>query len=218
MWSCREDMDMTRRTTIHPVVMAVPGPERLLKGREKVSALRRIAREALDQSARKSGVTLGRLEKADNGAPLPSNGIHWSLTHKEHYVAAVTAPHPIGIDIEKDRPASEGLYQRLADPQEWALATEVTQALFYRYWTAKEAVLKAVGKGLAGLTHCRIVKIIDDARLELRYAQSIWQVTQVRMAEDHIVAVTASETDIVAWHLPPEDSGSGVAPPLRDLQ
>jgi hypothetical protein len=72
-----------------------------------------------------------------------------------------------------------------------------------------------VGKGLAGLTHCRIVRIIDGDRLELRYAKSIWQVTQVRIAGDHIVAVTAGDTDIIEWHLPPEDSRSGVA---EDLQ
>ena len=191
---------MTQRTTIHPVIMAVPEDERSLKGREKVTVLRRVAREALHQSARYSGVTLGPLEKAENGAPLPSNGIHWSLTHKELDVAAVTAPHPIGIDIEKDRPVSEGLYNRLADSDEWALAPEVTQSLFYRYWTAKEAVLKAVGKGLTGLTHCGIVEILDDDRLELRYEQSIWRVTQLRTVENHLVAVTTDDVNI-EWHI-----------------
>ena len=106
---------MKEPTIIHPVIMAVPEPDRRLKGRHKVTALRRIARKALYQSARYSGFTLGTLEKAENGAPLPSNGIYWSLTHKESYVAAVTAPQPIGIDIEKNRPFTEGLYRRLAE-------------------------------------------------------------------------------------------------------
>ncbi len=191
---------MMQRTTIHPVVLAVPEPERSLKGREKVAVLRRVAREALHQSARYSSVTLGALEKAENGAPLPSKGVYWSLTHKERFVAAVTASHPIGIDIETERPVSDGLYRRLAEPQEWALAAEVTLRLFFRYWTAKEAVLKAVGKGLAGLTHCRIVEILDDDHLVLRYEQSIWRVAQVWMAENHLVAVTTDGSDI-EWHI-----------------
>ncbi len=191
---------MTRLTTIHPVIKAVPAAEHSLKGREKVAVLRRVARQALDQSARHSGVSLGPLEKADNGAPLPSNGIHWSLTHKARFTAAVTAPHPIGIDIEMDRPVSEGLYKRLAEPEEWALAPEVTQSLFYRYWTAKEAVLKAVGKGLTGLTHCRIVEILDDDRMGLRYEKTLWRVTQLRIVERHIVAVTTGDVDI-EWHI-----------------
>lgn len=184
--------------------MAVPEPERRLKGREKVTALRRMARKALHLCARYSGVQLGSLEKAENGAPLPSNGVFWSLSHKESYVAAVTASRPVGIDIEKiekDRPRLKGLYQRLAGPAEWALAPEVTPTLFYRYWTAKEAVLKAVGTGLAGLTRCHIVKIIDGTRLELSYEGTKWQIAQYRTAENHIVSLTMDENDII-WHPP----------------
>lgn len=192
---------MNKPTIIHPVIMAVPEPERRLKGRDKVAALRRIARIALERSARHSGVTLGALEKTESGAPLPSNGIYWSLTHKESYVAAVTAPQPIGIDIEKNRPCAEGLYRRLAEPWEWELSPAVTQSLFYRYWTAKEAVLKAVGKGLAGLTRCRIVKILDDSRLELTYDNTVWRVSQLWSAEDHIVTVTDNDFEI-EWHQP----------------
>lgn len=194
---------MSEPLTIHPVIMAVPPPERKLQRKEKVQALRRIAREALALSAQYSGVILGPLEKAENGAPLPSNGVHWSLTHKEDYVAAVTAPHPIGIDIEKKRPFLEALYGRLAEPWEWELAPQRqrTPTLFFRYWTAKEAVLKAVGKGLTGLTHCHIVKILDEARLELKYEQSIWHISQIWSAEDHIVAVTIDDARI-EWHQP----------------
>lgn len=192
---------MNEPIKIHPVIMAVPEPERQLKGRDKVAALRRIARSALQRSAQYSGVSLGSLEKAENGAPLPSNGIYWSLTHKESYVAAVTAHHPIGIDIEKNRPCSERLHQRLAAPTEWELAAKVTQTLFYRYWTAKEAVLKAVGKGLAGLTHCQIVEILDDTHLELTYDDQIWRVAQYWAPENHIVTVTIDEIAI-EWHQP----------------
>jgi 4'-phosphopantetheinyl transferase len=192
---------MHKPTIIHPVIMAVPGPERALKGRDKVAALRRIAREALQHSAQLSGVTLGPLEKAENGAPLPSHGVYWSLTHKSSYVAAVTAPHPIGIDIEQKRSFSEGMYQRIAQSWEWGLAPSVSQTLFFRYWTAKEAVLKALGVGLTGLSRCRIAKILDDTHLELTYDDSVWQVTQYWIADHHIVAVTTDDVHI-EWHQP----------------
>ncbi len=190
---------MTLLITIHPVIMAVPPNEVDLKGREKVAVLSRRAREALACSARCSGVRLGPLEKNELGAPVPFNGVHWSLTHKQRYVAAVTAPHPIGIDIEMMRPFYPALYQRLADDAEWALAPEVTRALFFRYWTAKEAVLKAVGKGLAGLSHCRIEAIADHERLILSYMDSRWTVVQYWDTKDHIVAVTADHVEI-QWH------------------
>jgi 4'-phosphopantetheinyl transferase len=184
---------------IHPVIMAVPQPDLELKGREKVAALRRCARKALAHSARCSSVSLGPLKKDDHGAPLPFNGVHWSLTHKESFVAAVTAPHPIGIDIEKVRPFNAALHQRLAGDGEWALAPEVTQTLFFRYWTAKEAVLKAVGKGLVGLSDCRIIAIMDDRHLIVTFQDSKWTVAQYWGTKDHIVAVTADHVEI-KWH------------------
>jgi 4'-phosphopantetheinyl transferase len=180
--------------------MAVCEPDLRLKGREKVAALRRQAREALDLSARLSAVTLGPLEKDDRGAPLPSNGVHWSLTHKEAFVAAVTAPHRIGIDIEQNKPVQPALYQRLAAEQEWGLAPQITQDLFFRYWTAKEAVLKAVGDGFVGLSQCRIHAIADALHLVVTYKDSIWTVVQYIGAKDHIVAVTADHVEI-QWHL-----------------
>jgi 4'-phosphopantetheinyl transferase len=184
---------------IHPVVLAVPESDRGLKGREKVAALGRHARQALAHSARFGGVRLGLLEKDDYGAPVPSNGIHWSLTHKERYVAAVTAPHPVGIDIESIRPVRSGMQKRLAGDAEWALAPEITQTLFFRYWTAKEAVLKAVGKGLTGLSRCRVEAIVDADHLILSYEDSRWTVAHYWGTKEHIVTVTA-DCAAIQWH------------------
>jgi 4'-phosphopantetheinyl transferase len=196
--------------------MAVPEPDLGLKGREKVAALGRYARQALTHSARLSGVQLGPLEKDDHGAPLPSNGIHWSLTHKERYVAAVSAPHSVGIDIERMRPVRQGMHQRLADDKEWALAPEITERLFFRFWTAKEAVLKAVGQGLTGLSRCRVEGIVDADHLILSFEDSKWTVAHFWGTKEHSVTITAHGHPI-QWHLM-EDSRSsqpGRVPSMR---
>lgn len=186
--------------TIHPVVMAVPIEDRHLKGRKKVAALGRYARQALDRSAEFSGVSLGPLNKNTKGAPLPSNGVHWSLSHKSSFVAAVTAGQSIGIDIEKIRTCSKALYDRIASPDEWDLAPAVSQILFFRFWTAKEAVLKAVGHGLTGLSECRILSIDDTTRLTVQYKDTTWRVAQYRIGDDHIAAVTEN-AQTIEWHL-----------------
>ncbi len=195
----KQETPIMEPTTIHPVIMMVPPEERTLKRRDKVDSLRRWARKALAQSAEYSGLTLGALEKGEHGAPLPSNGVYWSLSHKDNYVAAVTARHPIGIDVEKRRPFLPALYDRLAGPQEWAMAPDVDEKLFFRYWTAKEAVLKAVGKGFTGLAHCRIHKILDDSHLSVVYDTTQWTVTQYWFDKEHIVAVTTDDVKI-EWH------------------
>ena len=186
--------------TLHPVIMAVPKDDCLLKGREMVDALRRHARKALATAVQISGLTLGPLEKDDKGAPLPSNGHYWSLSHKTANVAAVVAPCPVGIDIEALRPCHQSLYRRIASSDEWRLAPEVSERIFFRYWTAKEAVLKAVGKGIVALSRCRIHQIVDDTHMELSYDGSVWRVAQCWTADDHIAAVTATDNRI-QWHL-----------------
>lgn len=191
---------MTQPTTLHPVVLAVPADERQLKGRPKVQALRRAAREALVLSAGYSELTLGPLEKDKNGAPLPSNGIYWSLTHKSDFVAAVCSPHPVGIDIERLRQVSRGLEERIASPDEWGLAPSVDQLLFFRFWTAKEAVLKAVGKGLTGLSSCHVQDIVDNDHMLIAYEDRQWTVTHRRIEENHLVTVTSDRVHL-AWHV-----------------
>lgn len=191
---------MPKATTIHPVILPIPETLRPLRGKKKVDTLRRIAREALKYSAQYSNVSLGPLEKDDNGAPIPFDGNYWSLTHKEKYVAAVTSTSPIGIDIEAVGKASRRLYPRIADPEEWALSKETTPQLFYRFWTAKEAVLKAERVGFTGLKRCRIQKIVDDTCMELTYDDAVWRVTHYWIAEHHIVTITTNEVEI-QWHL-----------------
>lgn len=186
--------------TIHPVVWPVPTAEQHLKGRDKVASLRKQARLALALSARYSQVTLGPLEKTENGAPIPSNGIYWSLTHKDRYVAAVTSRSPVGIDIEQIAPVSEGVVRRTAGPAEWDLAPARDLVLFFRYWTAKEAVLKVVGTGLAGLERCRVAAIVDDLHLRLSYEGRLWTVEHHWVAQDHLVTVTSDDVDI-EWHV-----------------
>jgi 4'-phosphopantetheinyl transferase len=192
---------MNPHADIHPVAMTVPSRDRQLAGREKVSALSRLARQALHYSAVYGGWSLGALTKDKDGVPLPSNGIHWSLSHKETLVTAVAAPFAIGIDVEKIRPVTPRLFQRVAVKAEWDLAGGAADLpLFFRFWTAKEAVLKAVGRGIAGLGHCRVATIPDNDRMTLFYNTRVWTVTHHRIDADHLIAVTA-EPERIRWHL-----------------
>lgn len=185
---------------IHPVAMHVPVWHREQIGRERVRALSRLARQALHRSAHRGGWALGSLEKDQDGVPLPSNGIYWSLSHKETLVVAVAAPFSIGIDVERIRPVDERLYRRVAGDDEWNLAGEMHRSTFFRFWTAKEAVLKAVGKGIAGLGHCRVATIHDACMMTLTYDDAAWTVTHYWIDNQHLAAVTV-EPERVHWYV-----------------
>ena len=132
-------------------------------------ALSRLARAAARMSARRAGGVLGRLAKDGDGVPLPANGWHWSVAHKPGYVAGVAGPGSLGIDIEPVTPRNCNLFSKIATPEEWRLGHEEEWHLFYRFWTAKEAVLKAVGMGLKGLSRCRVVAIEAPLHMTLEY-------------------------------------------------
>jgi 4'-phosphopantetheinyl transferase len=134
-------------TTLYPVLIPVPEDTQALKGRDKVAALSRLAREALTQSCEKSGLKLDGYPKGENGAPIPVDGVHWSVSHKAGIVGGVAAPLPIGLDLETIRPVSDGMMAKVAGDAEWRQVAGDRQRIFFRFWTAKEAVLKAAGIG-----------------------------------------------------------------------
>jgi 4'-phosphopantetheinyl transferase len=166
---------------LYPVILSVPEKVREYQPKDRVSFLSRHARRALQQSAQKSGIRLGEVLQDQNGAPLPFEGTYWSVTHKTDYVGGVVSPMPIGLDIEKILPRSEGLFRKTASVQEWRLAEAASDAVvtFFRYWTAKEAVLKAAGIGIKDLSQCRVVRILDDRNLLIRYGQKTWPIEHV---------------------------------------
>ena len=82
----------------------------------------------------------------------PSHQVSYSVSHSEEIVmVAFTRLPAIGADVEKIRPLTD--YCELAA---FFFAKEECEAImgqgdlevFYKYWTAKEAFVKALGKGL----------------------------------------------------------------------
>ncbi len=177
--------------TICPVIAPVPQIDRALRGREKVVRLSQLARLALRQSCRISGLRLDTLPKDEAGVPMPVDGVYWSLSHKSDVVGGVAAPMPVGIDLETLRPINRALMDRVADADEWRLVHGgQNEKAFFRFWTAKEAVLKAEGRGFAGLSRCRIVEIVDGTRMRLTFDGRPWPVVHVWF-DDHLAAITA---------------------------
>ena len=183
-----------RAMTLLPVILPVAEVERRLYGKEKVAELSRISREALKLSAEKSGVMLGELMKNEDDVPCPFDGNYWSLSHKSKYVTAVVSKEMIGIDIEEIRPRSEFIFSLVASDEEWELSPDRSWDTFFRYWTAKEAALKAVGVGIGGLKVCRIISVLDKNHVVLNFRDNLFWVEQLRY-KNHIVSVIKNENE-----------------------
>ncbi|BBO81979.1 hypothetical protein DSCO28_25450 [Desulfosarcina ovata subsp. sediminis] len=186
---------MAALTTLYPVILPVSADHQAQDRRERVKTLSRLAREALSRSCEISKFHLTTFPKDSDGVPLPVDGIYWSLSHKTEVVGGVAAPAPVGIDLETIRPVNEALLARVADPQEWSQTDGDPQKSFFRIWTAKEAVLKAVGKGFAGMSRCRVNEVIDDTRMILTFDNIPWPVLH-HWFGDHVAAITAIDFKI----------------------
>lgn len=83
----------------------------------------------------------------------PCNGLRFSLSHTHGFVACAVAYEEIGLDVEaSDRCMNFAVADRFFAAEEVRLlnATQPEQriALFFRFWTLKEAFIKATGQGL----------------------------------------------------------------------
>jgi 4'-phosphopantetheinyl transferase len=191
---------MSKGPELRAVILTVPETARTLPPRERVAFLSRHARKALQISAAESHLKIGAALKDRDGRPQPVKGVYWSLTHKPAYVGAIVALRRVGIDIETMvQRKTEALFDKVADSDEWALIGSRSWEGFHRYWTAKEAVLKADGTGLEGLSRCRVVAIPDANSL-------IVQIKRRRMTVEHFyfdahIASVAKTAGTVRWTL-----------------
>ena len=125
---------------------------------------------------------------------LKDSPIQFNLAHSQHLALyAVTRDRAVGIDIEQVRVVDqlEGLVQRFFLPSE-AQAIQSQPALFFQYWTCKEAFLKATGTGLSKLKDLEI----DQARLKTIPAEARsqqWQLQELTINDQFAGAIVIEQ-------------------------
>ncbi len=139
---------------------------------------------------------IDRFEKDDKGVPLPFCDVFWSISHKPQVVAGVAAKERIGIDIEKIRSVSDRLFERIVQPEEMVLFdADDKDMIFFRIFTAKEAVLKQSGEGIRGLSKIRIVDVSDETNLVVKYANQKYFVENF-YGDGYLASVTKKSCNI----------------------
>lgn len=88
------------------------------------------------------------------GKPFLPGGPSFNLSHSGDWaLLGVTPAHPLGVDLEAHRPVETAVARRFFSPAEQAALRRLPitdwPTGFFRLWTRKEAVVKALGTGLS---------------------------------------------------------------------
>jgi 4'-phosphopantetheinyl transferase len=146
-----------------------------------------------------------RFITGEHGKPaVAGGGIHFNASHSgDLVVLAFARETPVGVDVEHIRPMPDALNiaRRFFSPDETARleAATTVEEEFFTIWTAKEAVVKGIGKGLsAGLDSFTVPPSADGfapVQATTTELDGRWSVQAVPCQSSYRAAVAAIGAD-----------------------
>lgn len=167
--------------------------------------LREILAKYLDCSARDVP-----LEVEPDGKPILSGSrLRFNVTHSGDLGLIVIGNRRVGIDLEQIRPVpnAAGLVDRFFGPEERdqfvALPDELKLEGFFRGWTCKEALLKAVGTGIQNVDKCVVDLDVrrepDVVRFDHPAELGNWRLTTWVPTPGYVAALAIECEEPLAW-------------------
>ena len=177
--------------------------QRFIAGR---GTIRSILGRYLDIQPRQVQFNYQQRGKPVLGDTFADSGLAFNLSHSQALgLCAVNFTREIGVDLEYIRPMSdlEALAKRFFLPREYemlrSLSANQQQEVFFRYWTCKEAYLKATGDGLAQLEQIEVsLTPTEPAKLQIT---EDWSLFELVPANNYVAAVAVANLgwDLKCW-------------------
>lgn len=142
------------------------------------------------------------------GAPLPVDGLHFSLSHSADLaVFAIASGRRVGVDVEVPAGGVDAVASAFhADERRWVAGFAGGQRdhATLRIWTAKEAYLKALGVGLLRPLDAFAVVPHDNEALALRdpddaEAATSWMLQALAAPGDAVATVAVEGVEAATF-------------------
>lgn len=137
--------------------------------------------------------TLHDLQYTAYQRPFITGSLDFNISHSGALViCAFSTEYRVGIDIEEIKPVSLPHFRTQWTNREWEniIGAPHPYGQFYHYWTRKEALLKAIGKGILRSLHQ--IEVINDSTF---FEGNRWYLRTLFIA-DNYVAHLATDCEI----------------------
>lgn len=129
-----------------------------------------VGRLLLEQGLNNSGsdADLEKIIYSENGKPILPN-VHFNISHSHQLVICAFANEgELGVDLEKIESIDFTDFDSMFSAREWTIIKGVSDPikLFYKYWTRKESIIKALGFKLSYLHQIGLDVSKDEIVLE----------------------------------------------------
>lgn len=187
-----DSVELSTRKTISQLLKGLPQSlhPRALRYRRETDAYNFIAgRLLLKRGLEDLGVeeTMEDIQIGDSGKPF-LRSVFFNISHTDGLVVcALSEDGRIGIDVEKERTVELENFCSWFTPIEWKDIQEATFPLqqFYRYWTRKESMIKALGLKLSFLNQMNL-----DVNLDMFEAEGKpWYLKELVLGEGYWGAI-----------------------------
>lgn len=137
----------------------------------------------------------------------PTAAVHFNVSHSGELALMAVGQRPLGVDLEQWREVADAdlVARRFFTPNEVAAQSAARDGnqLFLRHWTRKEAVIKAVGRGLSMPLNTFDISAVDAGQIvQINEAggEQRWHVRDLDPAEGYLAALaSAGPIERVCW-------------------
>lgn len=163
----------------------------LNKQQQRIDGLELLQEAILDFELDTSIYNLNTIQYSEKGKPFFDDKVAFSVAYTDSCsVLVFSKAIKVGVDIEKRKPINVLDYKDCFTPKEWEtiLSTKDKELQFYKLWTRKEAVAKAIGLGMF-MVFNELEVLNDVVVLEQK-----WAIETEVLSDDYILsAVEAIE-------------------------
>ncbi|WP_152537427.1 4'-phosphopantetheinyl transferase family protein [Aquimarina pacifica] len=137
---------------------------------------------------------LNKIKYTKYNRPYIDDSIDFNISHSgEYVVCAIGKNVRLGIDVEKIAEVDFNDFQGVMTPEEWEIihVSEDSKRSFFNYWSIKESMIKADGRGVS--IPLQEIRIEDN---QVSYKNKRWHQFNFQMDEAYSSCLTVNIPEI----------------------